>query len=326
MNIFISLVWLAVGSAALYYGAEWLVGGGSKTAKKLGISPLVIGLTLVAFGTSAPELVVSVSAALSGNGGISVGNVIGSNISNIALILGLSAIITPLTVHRNILRSDVPIMLLATIAFVLIYKWQGGVNRIGGIIFFAGFVLYNAKIFIGARKEAAAKLAAGNDAAETKDEEEEISAGKPLLLYLLLAVLGLVVLVLGAKAFLIGAVEIAKLTGLSDTVIGLTVVAVGTSLPELATSIVAAIKGERDIAIGNVVGSNIFNILLIMGVAPLIYPLKGAEIQFWDMVTFLGTVVILIPFMITGNRLNRVEGGVLLAIYCAYTAWLITAA
>ena len=321
MSVFISLLWLAIGSAALYYGAEWLVGGGSKTAKKLGISPLIIGLTLVAYGTSAPELVVSVDSALAGQGGISIGNVVGSNICNIALILGLCAVITPLTVNRAMLKSDVPVMALTAVAFCLIYWWQDGINRIGGAILFAGFVLYNAKVIIGAKKEAAL-----NRSVETAPEEDGDKAEKPLYLYLLLAALGLVVLVLGSKAFLKGAIEIAKLTGLSETVIGLTIVAVGTSLPELATSVVAAIKGERDIAIGNVVGSNIFNILLIMGVAPLITPLTGANIQPMDLIALLATTFLLIPFMITGFRLNRVEGAVLLAMYGAYTAWLISCA
>ena len=321
MSVFISLLWLAIGSAALYYGAEWLVGGGSKTAKKLGISPLIIGLTLVAYGTSAPELVVSVDAALLGQGGISIGNVVGSNICNIALILGLCAVITPLTVNRAMLKSDVPVMALTAVVFCLIYWWQDGIGRLGGAILFAGFVLYNAKVIIGAKKEAAL-----NNSVETVTEEDGDKAEMPLYLYLLLAVLGLVVLVLGSKAFLRGAIEIAKLTGLSETVIGLTIVAVGTSLPELATSVVAAIKGERDIAIGNVVGSNIFNILLIMGVAPLIAPLTGANIQFWDLVALLATTFILIPFMITGFRLNRTEGVILLAMYGAYTAWLISCA
>lgn len=320
MDVFISLLWLAIGSAALYYGAEWLVGGGSKTAKKLGISPLIIGLTLVAYGTSAPELVVSVDAALAGEGGISIGNVVGSNICNIALILGLCAVITPLTVNRAMLKSDVPVMAATAVAFCLIYWWQDGVGRIGGLILFAGFVLYNIKVIISAKKEAAANSL--NESAEEDGEKAE----KPLYLYLLLAVFGLVVLVLGSKAFLRGAIEIAKLTGLSNTVIGLTIVAVGTSLPELATSVVAAIKGERDIAIGNVVGSNIFNILLIMGVAPLIAPLTGANIQFWDLVALLATTFVLIPFMITGFRLNRAEGVILLAMYGAYTAWLISCA
>lgn len=321
MSVFISLLWLAIGSAALYYGAEWLVGGGSKTAKKLGISPLIIGLTLVAYGTSAPELVVSVDSALAGQGGISIGNVVGSNICNIALILGLCAVITPLTVNRAMLKSDVPVMALTAVAFCLIYWWQDGIGRIGGAILFAGFVLYNAKVIIGAKKEAAL-----NRSVETAPEEDGDKAEKPLYLYLLLAALGLVVLVLGSKAFLKGAIEIAKLTGLSETVIGLTIVAVGTSLPELATSVVAAIKGERDIAIGNVVGSNIFNILLIMGVAPLITPLTGANIQPMDLIALLATTFLLIPFMITGFRLNRAEGAVLLAMYGAYTAWLISCA
>ena len=225
MSVLISLLWLAIGSAALYYGAEWLVGGGSKTAKKLGISPLIIGLTLVAYGTSAPELVVSVDAALSGEGGISIGNVVGSNICNIALILGLCAVITPLTVNRAMLKSDVPVMAVTAVAFCLIYWWQDGIGRIGGLILFAGFVLYNIKVIISAKKEAAANSL--NESAEEDGEKAE----KPLYLYLLLAVFGLVVLVLGSKAFLKGAIEIAKLTGLSNTVIGLTIVAVGTSLP-----------------------------------------------------------------------------------------------
>ena len=318
MSVFISLLWLAIGSAALYYGAEWLVGGGSKTAKKLGISPLIIGLTLVAYGTSAPELVVSVDSALAGQGGISIGNVVGSNICNIALILGLCAVITPLTVNRAMLKSDVPVMALTAVAFCLIYWWQDGINRLGGAILFAGFVLYNAKVIIGAKKEAAL-----NRSVETAPEEDGDKAEKPLYLYLLLAALGLVVLVLGSKAFLKGAIEIAKLTGLSETVIGLTIVAVGTSLPELATSVVAAIKGERDIAIGNVVGSNIFNILCILGVTPLLAPIHAPGISMTDMGVMLFLSVILIPIMRTGFSINRREGWFLLGIYGVYLFWLI---
>ena len=324
MSIALNLLYGALGVAALYYGAEFLVKGGVNIARKLHISPLVIGLTLVAFATSAPELVVSVNAALTGNPDISLGNVVGSNICNIALILGLCAAIAPVKVDRQLFRVDVPVMLLAAVLLVVFYLATGGIGRVFAAVFLAVFTVYMAWNVRQARRNE--KL----EPEVVKEAEDAIvqSAGQKELHWLLAVLLvaaGLALLVGGAKLFLTGSVFFARLMNVSDAVIGLTVVAVGTSLPELATSIVAAVKGENDIAVGNVVGSNIFNVLLILGVAPLITPLENATLSVVDMGVMLFCSVILLPFMRTGWKLSRPEGVFLLLTYIAYTAWLIIA-
>ena len=324
MSIALNLLYGALGVAALYYGAEFLVKGGVNIARKLHISPLVIGLTLVAFATSAPELVVSVNAALTGNPDISLGNVVGSNICNIALILGLCAAIAPVKVDRQLFRVDVPVMLLAAVLLVVFYLATGGIGRVFAAVFLAVFTVYMAWNVRQARRNE--KL----EPEVVKEAEDAIvqSAGQKELHWLLAVLLvaaGLALLVGGAKLFLTGSVFFARLMNVSDAVIGLTVVAVGTSLPELATSIVAAVKGENDIAVGNVVGSNIFNVLLILGVAPLITPLENATLSVVDMWVMLFCSVILLPFMRTGWKLSRPEGVFLLLTYIAYTAWLIIA-
>ena len=324
MSIALNLLYGVLGVAALYYGAEFLVKGGVNIARKLHISPLVIGLTLVAFATSAPELVVSVNAALTGNPDISLGNVVGSNICNIALILGLCAAIAPVKVDRQLFRVDVPVMLLAAVLLVVFYLATGGIGRVFAVVFLALFTVYMAWNVRQARRNE--KL----EPEVVKEAEDAIvqSGGKKELHWLfavLLVAAGLGLLVGGAKLFLTGSVFFARLMNVSDAVIGLTVVAVGTSLPELATSIVAAVKGENDIAVGNVVGSNIFNILFILGVAPLITPLENATLSVVDMGVMLFCSVILLPFMRTGWKLSRPEGVFLLATYATYTAWLIIA-
>lgn len=322
MSVAWNLLYGVLGVAALYYGAEFLVRGGIGIARKLHISPLVIGLTLVAFATSAPELVVSVNAALTGNPDISLGNVVGSNTCNIALILGLCAVIAPLKVDRQLFRVDVPVMLLAAVLLVVFYLATNGVNRIHAGVFLVVFTLYTAWIIRQARRNGA------QNAELVREAEEAIAqnGGKkePTTFFaILLVTIGLGLLVGGAKFFLMGSIFFARLLNISDAVIGLTVVAVGTSLPELATSVVAAVKGENDIAIGNVVGSNIFNILFILGVAPLIAPLQNATLSPIDMGMMLFCSVILLPFLRTGWKLTRPEGAFLLFSYAAYTAWLI---
>lgn len=320
MEWILNLVYAAVGVAGLYYGAEFLVKGGVDLARKAGVSQLVIGLTLVAFATSAPELVVSASAALDGNPNISLGNVVGSNICNILLILGLSAVIAPLTVHRQLLKLDAPVMVISSILLAVFYFTNGGVNRIQALLFLAGLIVYTCYLIHSSRKENAAKAEESSAAADAPAEEKKLL---PVWLAALLVILGIAFLVIGAKVFLISAVFAARKLQVSDAVIGLTVVAVGTSLPELATSVVAAFKGEQDIAIGNVIGSNIFNVLCILGIAPLISPLCGAELQPVDLITMLVASLLLIPMMLTRSVLSRLEGGILLSIYVVYIGYLV---
>ena len=311
----IALLQLAAGSVMLYYGAEFLVAGGVKIARFFRISSLVIGLTLVAFATSAPELTVSVAAAVRGQGDIALGNVVGSNICNIALILGLSALITPLVVNRQLAKRDIWVMSASTLAFAVLGIFCGGVGRVPAAVFFAGLLLYTWRSVALSRRE--------SGAATAEDAAEAVITGRTAVFSLLLAALGIGLLVGGADCFVRGAVVFGRICGLSEAVIGLTIVAIGTSLPELATSVVAAIKGERDIAVGNVVGSNIFNILCIMGLAPLVSPLHAVGISFFDWTAMLVVTLLAVVFITTGRVISRKEGAVLLLIFAAYTAWLI---
>jgi cation:H+ antiporter len=294
----------------LYYGAEFLVKGGASIALKMKISPLVIGLTLVAYATSAPELVVSVDAAVKGLGDVSMGNVVGSNICNIALTLGLCSVITPLKVNANLLKFDVWVMMLSALTLFVCYYLTGGVDRVWAVGFFSCCILYTLWSIYSSKRE---------NATEDKPQQKIYN----IYFAVALALLGLAFLVCGAKLFVSAAIFIAKAVGVSDAVIGLTVVAVGTGLPELATSVVAAIKKQQDIAIGNVIGSNIFNILAILGIAPLVSPIATKDISCLDMCLMLGVSVSLYPLMRTGMRINRLEGMLLLFIYIGYTAYLI---
>ena len=306
----LNLFYGALGILLLYYGAEFLVKGGVKIAYRFKISPLVVGLTLVAFGTSAPELVVSIDSALKGLGNISIGNVVGSNICNIALILGLCSMITPLNVNKQLFRLDVPLMMISAVVLSIFCIAGNGVNRWQGAVFFAGIIAYTVYSI---------RFAGKND---SNSEDVPENSGS-LLLAVLLVAGGLAALICGSKLFVNSAVYIAKLLKISDAVIGLTVVAVGTSLPELATSVVAAIRGEKDIAIGNVVGSNIFNILAICGIAPLVAPISCPGISMVDMVMMLAVSGLLWIMMKTGLSISRKEGALLFLIYCGYTVYLL---
>ena len=254
MQTFLQITGGIAGIALLYYGAEFLIKGGVSIALKLKVPALVIGLTLVAFGTSAPELVVSVDATLKGSGDISIGNVVGSNICNIALILGLSVLIAPLAVQKKLLRFDLPLLTAVSILLMIFLLSSQGITRWQGIIFFTGIVVYTVYSIYAGKKDGA-------------DGDDDVVNSKiyPYWLSAAMVAGGLAGLIIGAKLFVNAAIFIARAGGVSDAVIGLTVVALGTSLPELATSVVAAFKNEHDIAIGNVIGSNIFNILCILG-------------------------------------------------------------
>ena len=319
MTAYLQICGGLIGLILLYYGAEFLVKGGVNIATRLKISPLVIGLTLVAFATSAPELVVSVDSALKGMGNISIGNVVGSNICNITLILGLCAVITPLRVNRKLFRLDVPALILSCLVFAGFCYYTKGINRWQGLLFVIAIIAYTVWSIAKAKQIEKKNMKIAHDAEEKFGSEREF----PVTLALVLIAAGLAGLIGGAKLFVGCAVYIAKALSVSDAVIGLTIVAVGTSLPELATSVVAAIKGEKDIAIGNVVGSNIFNVLAIMGLAPLFRPLHAPGISPVDLGLMVFCTLVLYPIMKTGYRISRKEGLFLLLVYVAYTIWLI---
>ncbi|MBO5643890.1 MAG: calcium/sodium antiporter [Lentisphaeria bacterium] len=298
-----------VGGVLLYYGADFLVSGGVGIAKKLRIPNLIIGLTMVAFGTSAPELTVSIDAALRGKGDISVGNVVGSNICNIALILGLCAAVKALPVNRQVLKGDLPVMTLATLALAGLLYFTGGVPRWGGLIFILMMACYLAWLFISAKQSK-----------EMQESLEGEISGEVQALWksLLQFAGGLVALIFGAKYFVSGAVCAARLLSIPEAVIALTIVAIGTSLPELAASLIATKRGETDIAVGNIIGSNIWNILCIMGVSPLIRPIVLKDISHLDLAALLFISLSAIPILVTGKKVNRAEGVFWLLCYGVY--------
>lgn len=308
------ILFLSVGLILLYFGAESLVRGSSRLALRLGVTPLVVGLTVVAFGTSAPELVVSVKASFAHQEGIALGNVIGSNIFNIAVILGLAALIRPVRIQRQLVRFDGPLMIGVTLLCILFFlndrlaRWEAG-------ILLLGIIAYTAISVILARR-------GRRGTAETEGAANTSAPPKKILLDLLFIVLGLGLLVYGAHLFVDAAIALARAWGVSEAIIGLTIVAAGTSLPELVTSVVAAIRKEDDIAVGNIIGSNIFNILGVLGAAGLVNPLTGGGVTPVDFAAMLGLAVLLLPMMMIGKNLSRLEGGILLASYGGYLWWL----
>jgi len=311
------------GLIALVIGAELLVRGASRLALSLGISPLVVGLTIVAIGTSAPEVAVSVGAALDGQTDIAVGNVVGSNIFNVLLILGVSALIIPLVVNAQIVRQEVPIMIGASL-LLLTFGLDGQVGRLEAGALLALLVAYVVFLIVQSRRKEAAELAL--KAAPEVDE----AAGKPALMrQLLLIGGGLGLLVLGSSWLVDASIAMARAIGVSDLVIGLTIVAAGTSMPEVATSVMAAIRKERDIAIGNVVGSNIFNILGCLGLAGVVsstgLPLAPSVLNF-DLWVMLAVAFACLPVFLTGRTIARWEGAVFVLYYIAYVTYLILAA
>ncbi len=309
------IVWLLVSLVILYFSAEGLVSGASSLAKRIGISPLVIGLTIVSVGTSAPELVVSVKAALNGQSALSIGNVLGSNFFNIGIILGLSALIYPLAVKRQLLKLDVPVMILAALLFFLFFL-DSIISRIEALIFIVMFVSYTVYLLISSKKKNIKTQ--DSDSEKEMHLEEEIRLNKHWTLDILLIGVGLLGLVYGSDLLVENAVIIAARLGMSEAMIGLTIVAAGTSMPELATSVVAAVKKRADIAIGNVVGSNIFNILLILGVAGLIQPISAPDINYVDSLFVIGISLLLWIFMKQGTRITRWQGAAFILFYLVY--------
>ena len=308
-----------LGLVVLVVGADVMVRGASRLAVSFGVSPLVVGLTVVAFGTSAPEMAVSVGSALAGTPDLAIGNVVGSNIANVLLILGISALITPLLVDEQIIRQEIPIMIGAS-ALLVVMALDGNIGLVESIALFALVIIYTVFLVVQSRRASKA----------VQDEfETEIPTStwdRHWAVQVALIAVGLVLLVVGAGWLVDAAVAFARAFGVSDLVIGLTVVAVGTSMPEIATSIVAAIRGQRDIAVGNVVGSNVFNILAVLGAAGIAagagLPVSEAARNF-DLWVMLAVAFACLPIMITGREIARWEGVIFLAYYAAYTAWLV---
>jgi cation:H+ antiporter len=316
-------VLLGVGLALLVAGAELFVRGAARLAILLGISPLVIGLTVVALGTSAPEIAVSMQASADGQGDLALGNVIGSNIFNVLFILGLSALLLPLIVSQQLVRLDVPVMVAAGFLLIVLAidgrlgLADGGILLLGGISYIVFLIVVSRRQGIGGQEDPTV-----GDA--TASGERPAWAGNAGLI-----VLGVAMLILGSRWLVSGAVTIAESLGVSQLIIGLTVVAAGTSLPEVATSVIAALRGERDIAVGNVVGSNIFNILIVLGLATLVAPAPipvPASVLRFDLPVLTAVMLACLPIFFTGHRIERWEGALFLAYYVAYTLFLVLAA
>ncbi len=307
-------LFLIIGFAALIKGADFFVDGASSIAKKLGIPDLIVGLTIVAMGTSAPELATSISAAIGGSSDIAVGNVVGSNILNILTILGLSAIIKPLCVDKDMFKRDIPVMLAsAALLPILTLVGKYRLNLISGLIFVAFFIFY---IYLTIRSALKYKK-------EHADEEPDESIKSfPWWKSILLTVGGALIIIVGANFSVESATIIAKSWGVGEDVIGLTVVALGTSLPELITSVVAAKKGNSDIALGNIVGSNIFNLLFILGTTLLISPISVNFTSLIDQLVMLAVSAYLAVTAITGKKLSRIEGASYLVLYVGYAVYL----
>lgn len=309
MPLLIDILFIVSSLVLLYFGSVWLVSGSSKLAGVYGIPPMIIGLTIVAFGTSSPELVVSVQASASGQTGLAIGNVIGSNILNVLLILGVTAVVRPILVAKRIIRSDIPLLISATALGILVL-WDSKLTFWDGIILIGGMLGYSAYVFFTVRHNKRNPLA---------DAPEKIVASrKNKWLYLVMIVVGLALLIGGSRLLVIGGVDLARMWGVSETIIGLTVVSIGTSLPELAASVIAAIKGESDIAIGNIVGSNLFNLLAIAGTAAIIHPSAIEGIGITDMVFLGGSALLLFPLALSSLKIKRIEGALLLGFYALY--------
>lgn len=310
MNIFIAIVLLVAGFVMLTKGADWFVDGSSALAFRLGIPQLVIGLTIVAMGTSAPEAAVSITSALKGNEGITVGNVVGSNIMNILLILGIASVIVPLAVQKSTRMIEIPYMIAITVLFGVLGYTGEKVTRVEGGILWIAFLIYLGYLLWMAKKG--------------KEDNEPDEKQKSLPVQLLMILVGLVCIVLGSRFVVDGATEIAEVIGISERIIGLTIVAFGTSLPELVTSIAAARRGNADIAIGNIVGSNVFNILFVAGTSALIRPVIFERKFVLDTAMATATAVLLLVCVCNkDSKLKRTGGIIMLLAYAAYFVKLL---
>lgn len=307
----ISILFLILGFAMLVKGADWFVDGAAGIAGRMGIPQLIIGLTVVALGTSAPEAAVSISAAMRGSADITIGNIVGSNSINTLVILGIASVIVPIAIAKSTIRYEMPFMIAIT-ALILGLGLDGNITRLDGVILWIAFLAYLAYMFINARKNP-----------EDNAEEEGETKQRPVWKLLLFTVIGLVMIVFGSDFAVDGATGIAQKLGMSERLIGLTVVALGTSLPELFTSVVAAKKGNADIAVGNIVGSNIFNILFVVGTSALIIPVPFANEFVVDTLFVLASAILLLGCSIPKKKLTRAGGIALLALYFVYFVYLL---
>ena len=321
MEILVQCILLVIGFVLLIKGADIFVDGASKIATRLGIPALVIGLTIVAMGTSLPEAAVSISAALKGSADIAVGNVLGSNILNILLILGISAVITPLAVQKCTIKYEIPITLLVTIVFAFLGLNDGIIGTVGGIILWVLFLGYLGYLFW---------ISKTGQVIEEPADETDNEKNEKIIKLILFIVIGIALIIFGSTISVEAAKKIAKAFGMSERLIGLTIVALGTSLPELVTSVIAAIRGKADIAIGNIIGSNIFNILFVIGTSALITPVLYQSAFMFDSVVS-ATATILLFVLILGKKknlnqnvgLNRIGGVIMLLAFAAYLCYLI---
>ncbi len=323
--MFLDIFWLVVGLVLILAGANFLTDGASSVAKRLGVSDLIIGLTVVAFGTSAPELSISIVAAINRNAELAVGNVVGSNIFNILVIIGITAMVRPIVIQKSVMTTELPMVLLSSIIVLIMgcsVMLDGAaanvVTRVDGLFLLIFFLLFMRYTFASARHSDPAER-------DPQSADGKKLSGVPVVRAVIYIVGGLAALIWGGDRFVDGATGIARGIGVSEAVIGLTIVAVGTSLPELATSVVAAVKNEPGIAIGNVIGSNIFNVLLVLGTSATIAPLPFGNITDIDLLTLVGASVLFLIFgqFFKQRTITRAEGSVMFACYVAYTIYLI---
>lgn len=312
MEVGIQLALLAVGFVLLVKGADWFVDGASKVAERFGIPQLVIGLTIVAIGTSLPEAAVSVSAALKGSAEITIGNVLGSNIMNVLLILGVTSVIMPIAVQRSTVRYEIPFVIVVSVILMEMGYKDNTVGRVDGLILWGLLICYMIYLLLIARKGEG-----------TQEQNEEEDKPMPVWKMILLIVVGALMIVLGSDVAVDAATALARIFGMSERLIGLTIVAFGTSLPELVTSATAAVKGKADIAVGNIVGSNVFNILFVVGTSALITPVAYSGNFFVDSIMCIATAALLWVLVVKNKRLGRAGGACMLACYAAYFVYLI---
>lgn len=313
MEIIIQVLLLVVGFTMLIKGADWFVEGASKIADKLGIPQLIIGLTIVAMGTSAPEAAISISASLKGSADIAVGNVVGSNIMNVLVILGITSLIIPLAVQKSTIKYEIPFVLIISVIFAAIGLTDNVVGRGDGLILWGLFIIYLSYLFRMAKKGQA-----------SIEEGEEAKENESILKMIALILVGCVLIVVGSNISVDAATRLAEIFGMSERLIGLTIVALGTSLPELVTSVTAGLKGKADIAVGNIVGSNIFNILFVIGTSALITPVAYQANFLVDSIVCIATVALLLVCVLNkDNKLKRWGGIVMLLCYGAYFVYLI---
>jgi cation:H+ antiporter len=309
MSIAVSIILFVVGLIMLFLGGEGLVRGASRLARVLGISPMVIGLTVVAFGTSAPEFVVGLIAALKGASDVVLGNIIGSNISNIGLILGIGAILSPLIIQIRIIKVEVPIMIALSLILYGLAAWSLNLGLLQGVFLFGALIAFTIYSYFGSKKEPK----------QVEEEFEEfVGSSNSVWKQVVFIVLGLAALIIGARFVVDSAIFIARVAGISELVISITAVAIGTSLPELSTTIIAAIRKEHDIIVGNIIGSNIFNIG-ILGVISIIHPVTvDSTLLRFEFPVMIFFSILVLPLMITGKKVGRVEGISLLVLYAAF--------